>query len=170
MDREDDDRMTMPVWTDKDAYSFCDKMKNYCGDLHSRVFHDQDESYATDGRLEDDYEVNLDVVFRFTEGECAGWLGSAKYRELSKKVYRKMHYALTKFDSMALGDVDEGDGRGVRLTVSWKRRALQISSYKYSRKNSWSYRLIRKLATFLSPRNWDASKANGVPLQRRPPP
>ena len=23
-----------------------------------------------------------------------------------------MHYALTKFDSMALGDVDEGDGRG----------------------------------------------------------
>ena len=72
MDREDDGRMAMPVWTEKGAYSFCDKMKNYYGDIHSGVFHDQDESYATDGRLEDDYEVNLDVVFRFTEDECAG--------------------------------------------------------------------------------------------------
>ena len=123
--------MTMPVWIDKDAYSFVDKMKNYIGDQHSGVWHDWDE--AGEGPYDEDFEVGLDVVFNYTEDMAYNSLMQLprwKYQELSKKVYRKMYYAMAKYDSMALDDVDDGDGRGAIENVlgtagTWEQQ-LQV--------------------------------------------
>ena len=90
-----------------------DRMKNYIGDKRSYVMHDRD----SDNNIVAEYELGLEIVFEYSKDDVASWMPAAKYDQLSKKVYRKLHFSLTSFDELALDDIDDGDGHGAIHSV-----------------------------------------------------